>query len=82
MPQQQTEENLLTEIARLRAENEALEAEVLRLGRVADRWIAKAGQYHEENRMLQIAVNEWAERATGLKNDLDEIAEEIRELES
>jgi hypothetical protein len=76
-----TDEQLLIEIARLRAENEALEAEVLRLGRVADRWIAKAGQYHEENKMLQIAVNEWASRATGLKNELDEIEAELSEID-
>jgi hypothetical protein len=76
-----TDEQLLSEIARLRAENEALEAEVLRLGRVADRWIAKAGQYHEENRMLQIAVNEWASRAIGFKNELDVFEAELNEID-
>jgi hypothetical protein len=44
--------------------------------------LSEIARLREENKMLQIAVNEWASRATGLKNDLDEIAEEIRELES
>jgi hypothetical protein len=76
-----TNEQLLSELARLRAENEALEAEVLRLGRVADRWIAKAGQYHEENKMLQIAVNEWTSRAIGFKNELDVFEAELNEID-
>jgi hypothetical protein len=43
--------------------------------------IAEVTRLREENRYLQIAVDEWVSREAKLQADLDVIAMEIKELE-